>query len=85
MENHQNHPYNCGNRRNYCHNYAEQLVKNWVKAKEDITLDSPCLITGIDQSLAELIDDQRFSLVESEYWDETHDWGDEAFVRPVSA
>ncbi|VEP16767.1 hypothetical protein H1P_4920006 [Hyella patelloides LEGE 07179] len=36
------------------------------------------IITGIDQIRAELIDDQRFSLVESEYCDETHDWGEGA-------
>ena len=54
---------------------SEESQKRLPKANITQSQGNFTTIKGINEISAELTDDRRSELVESNYWDETHNWG----------
>lgn len=46
-----------------------------TKEADNPQLEDPSLTNSIDQIRSEIYEELRSTLVESDYWDETHSWG----------
>ncbi len=57
----------------------EEESQDWI-SREALRQDQGTFTTarGINEISAELTDDRRSALVESNYWDETHSWGSDS-------
>ena len=57
----------------------EEESQDWI-SRAALRQDSGTFTTakGINEIRAELTDDRRSALLESNYWDETHNWGSDS-------